>query len=586
VRRYRLLRGAVSLIAAAALVGGCTGGGSNSDQGVTGRSTSDTSSEPAVRVSGSDLPADLRTSDTGRGRGLGPELVALSHVYSITPSGPLKKPATVTIPLNAPAPAGEVVFVATRETPADAWAYMPARLSADRTTVAITTTHFSLFGVLGYDLSSLVAEFKKDFIDGFDGGLTQTVDRPQCSSEGAARQDGYQISSYNGDTVYWCFGFDSSGRRVLKVTNHRRYPLELQHPHMRVLDNGVDFTQLSQISRLLSGDRAILLPGGTATFDADLSSGGLEGIQTNLDSIGQLLYALQIGVEALLKILTRFGAGSGKKAIEIVDTLLQSASCLASAGHGSGTILSNSLSPKQIGEAFGPAGLLLAPIMVAAPVVAFFQETVNGIADQWNGHSIYRIVISRPVAPTKMVTLKPVTRAGTAAPGWSIRVLSATGGSALPCSTDPSYPADGAVTGGIYYCAGGAAEADACWPAVEPQHVLCLLDPFSRTVNLEYIGKTLGPVVPVAKPVPIGLELANGDQCRLRVGGSWSAQEQHPDWVGYYSCSGQHAIFAAPSDSFAGIDDSKSSWTVHVGTFSAPLKTVAVSSAYYVGIAS
>ena len=346
--------------------------------------------------------------------------MALSHVYSLTPGGPLPQPATVTIPLTAPAPAAEAVFVATRETATQPWTYLPAELSPDRTTVSFTTTHFSLFSVLRYDLGQLIAEFKKDFIDGFDGGLTQTVDKPQCPSEDAARQDGYSITSDSTNTVYWCFGVVASGKRILKVTNNRRYPLELQHPNMDVLDNGVDLTQLSQLSRLVSGTRAIVVPGGTVTFNADLHAGGSEGIQTDLDGVGQLLYAMQVGVNALLQILTRFGAGSGKKAIGSVNTLIGSGSCLASVGHGSGTIISSCLSPKQIVDAFGPVGLLLAPIMVAAPVVAFFQESVNGIVDQWNGHSIYRIVISRPVVPTQIVTLAPVTHAGAAAPGWSV----------------------------------------------------------------------------------------------------------------------------------------------------------------------
>lgn len=93
-------------------------------------------------------------------------------------------------------------------------------------------------------------------------------------------------------------------------------------------------------------------------------------------------------------------------------------------------------------------------------------------------------------------------------------------------------------------------------------------------------------MAPAARPVPIALVLANGDHCRLRVGGAWDTQKQHPDWAGTYACSGEDAIFAAPRDPFYGIDTSNDAWNVQVGTFAGPLGTVAVTVAYYLTTAS
>lgn len=334
------------------------------------------------------------TSDVGPSPAPGPDVRFLSDVYDLTPSGPLAKPATITIRLAQPVPSDDAVVVVTREHATDPWDYLPADLDANRTAVTFTTTHFSLFSVLAYSLSGAVATFKRDFADGIDGGATQTVDKPRCDNESAARGDGYTISSDSTDTVYWCFGEDN-GKRILKVIDHRRYPLLVAHPGMHVVDDGYDWAQWSSLSRLDSGSNAIIAPGGTAVFSADLQPGGTEGVQTQIDGLGQSLYALQTGVTSLVEILTRFGAGSDSNPVKIADTLLSSQSCADSLGKGSGDVIAGCFSPKDILDAFGTKGLLLAPIMAAGPLVAFFHSEWNAIVDQFNGHSIYRILIKR-----------------------------------------------------------------------------------------------------------------------------------------------------------------------------------------------
>jgi hypothetical protein len=283
--------------------------------------------------------------------------------------------------------------VATRESATQPWTYLPGRLSADRSKVTFTTRHFSFFGILGYDLGQLVSAFKSDFVDGLTSEATATIGSPpSCDREADARKDGYKISSDSGDTMYWCFGVEG-GHRVLKVTDHRRYPLEVAHPNMSVLHNSYDRLQLSALSRLVSGQHAIIEPGGTATFNADLSPGGNEGIATESDSTGQSFYALQVGVETLVSILTRFGAGSGVKALDKTGDLLTARSCLDSLGKGSGALISGCFNPTQIMEAFGVKGLLLAPIMAVGGVLSFFRGEWNALVDTVTGHDQYRINI-------------------------------------------------------------------------------------------------------------------------------------------------------------------------------------------------
>jgi hypothetical protein len=404
--RQRLATAVVVLLAAAA----CT----VSTKGHASKGASSSVSPSSSRTLTVTGPQQTAAHGTQVAAGPPPskDLAFISPVYSLTPSGPLPAPVTVTIPLTGPAPPGEVVLVGTRETTARPWTYLPSTLSADRTSVTFTTTHFSLFGVLGYDLGQLVAAFKTDFVNGIDGGATLTVTPPSCQNESAARAGGYHVASSSGDTVFWCLGLDSTGRRVLKVTNHRRYPLEVQHRNLDVIADGYDWAQWSSLSRVVSGKMAIIAPGGTAEFNVALSPGGREGIQTAFDGLGQSLYALQTGIATLVKILTRFGAGGGKVAAS-ADKILTAQSCIGALGKGSGAVIAGCFSPKDIADAFGWKGLLLAPIMAAGPVVAFFHSEWNALVDQFNGHSVYQAVISRDASvPTATVTLRPVDAAG------------------------------------------------------------------------------------------------------------------------------------------------------------------------------
>lgn len=391
----------VAVIVAGLLVSGCTGSDSSGVRAPVGGTSSAvrTSPDPTVTVSGLPAGAKATVTDTGHGTDPTAELTLLSDTYDIGPTGPLSSTAHITVPLRTPVdPAKTAVVAATRESPTDAWEFLPVTLSADGRTASFDTSHFSIFGVLGYDLGNLISAFKTDFVDGFTSGATQTdVPKPSCSNEAAARADNYAISSSSTDTLYWCFGEDNSSHRILQVTNHRRYPLEVAHPNMAVVGHTPTPWDLTSISRAVSGAYTIISPGGSTSFNADLGeAGGSEGIQTEMDGLGQSLYALQTGIDTLLKILTRFGAGANTKTIDAFNTILGAPGCADAVVHKTGgDVISSCFDAEDLFKAFGAKAFLLTPIMAAGALVSFFHSEWNALIDQFNGHDKYQITITR-----------------------------------------------------------------------------------------------------------------------------------------------------------------------------------------------
>jgi hypothetical protein len=121
--------------------------------------------------------------------------------------------------------------------------------------------------------------------------------------------------------------------------------------------------------------------------------------------------------------------------------------------------------------------------------------------------------------------------------------------------------------------------------------VLCLVDPFAKSLMLRPAEGATTPLDPHSEAArPMALELEDGAHCRARNGGSWSVQEQHPNYVGAFSCEGGsvHADYlgawSGPGDD-SGITKNSDGWTVQVGGATGPLTTLKVTKAYYVGVA-
>ncbi|MCK9894202.1 hypothetical protein [Frankia sp. AgB32] len=189
-------------------------------------------------------------------------------------------------------------------------------------------------------------------------------------------------------------------------------------------------------------------------------------------------------------------------------------------------------------------------------------------------------------AVTRQVTLAPVDQRGQVTSGWSVDERDDDPDSPIDCGdTSQAYPSPAGVSGDIYYCSPSAAGADACWPTPRPRRMLCLHDPFATTLSALTATALVAKVPPAGNPVPLGLRLADGDRCRLRDGGAWGSPENHPDYVGYYSCGQGGIVWARPDSPAGGIDRTTSRWTVLRGDVTGPLATVPVTEAYLVATA-
>lgn len=184
---------------------------------------------------------------------------------------------------------------------------------------------------------------------------------------------------------------------------------------------------------------------------------------------------------------------------------------------------------------------------------------------------------------TSRAVIRPVTAAGRPATGY--RAVPGPSG-AIDCTAPIGDTSPAAVNGGIVECSPAAAYAVACWRTTTARSVLCYQDPWSRRLTVLH---TDGPVaVPAAArtPSPLGLLLADGTRCWLRIGGAWADLDGHPELSGTYGCQQQIAVWGEGSDE--GIDRSAPTWTVRIAPMSGHgrLRTVAVRTAYYVGTAA
>jgi hypothetical protein len=228
--------------------------------------------------------------------------------------------------------------------------------------------------------------------------VTASASQPSCAGQAAARS-GYTVQSSAGPTVYWCFGLDSSGQRILRVVNNRLYPLEIQHPGLAVAEQpAIDYASLASLSHLLSGHLSILAPGAQIGYRVSPAPGQAVA-QTTVDGFGQSLFALQTGINTLLAILTRFGAGGASKAITVMNNALGAGACADAMVAGNpGSILASCLSPKDMIDYFGTAGLLLAPLAAAGGLADFFASEFQGLHDIWTNEDQYTILMQRQIA--------------------------------------------------------------------------------------------------------------------------------------------------------------------------------------------
>ncbi|NUS93315.1 MAG: hypothetical protein HOQ36_13060, partial [Nocardia sp.] len=134
--------------------------------------------------------------------------------------------------------------------------------------------------------------------------------------------------------------------------------------------------------------------------------------------------------------------------------------------------------------------------------------------------------------PTAVVSLVAVDASGQPADGFVVSGTAPAG--EIEC--DKGVSSRSASSPGIYRCGASADAADVCWARTARSEVLCADDPWSRELRWYSVSTPLEPVGKSADPEPWALELADGRQCRIRVGGAWGGRAD--GLVGAYSCTG------------------------------------------------
>lgn len=188
----------------------------------------------------------------------------------------------------------------------------------------------------------------------------------------------------------------------------------------------------------------------------------------------------------------------------------------------------------------------------------------------------------KPQVTTRVVVARPVTGHGTVASGYAlVRHVD----ESVDCSGPANDPSPVAVNAGIDWCSPSAAYPAACWAGATPNTVLCYRNPFAKQVDLLSTSAAVTDQPAPKQPTPIALVLGDGSRCTVRIGGSGSALDGHPELFATYYC-GNDAVWG-PANSY-GVNRTSPQWTVQLAPSNGhgPLRTVAIMSAVFVGTAS
>ncbi|GAA1481503.1 hypothetical protein GCM10009624_19430 [Gordonia sinesedis] len=183
--------------------------------------------------------------------------------------------------------------------------------------------------------------------------------------------------------------------------------------------------------------------------------------------------------------------------------------------------------------------------------------------------------------PTRTV-LRPVTRSGGTTAGW-LKDTTRSGGY-YACTTNP---VPGVTEAGIYWCSGSSgANQGVCAPAGQGAFLLCVTDPFTKTVLLLAASAPLPTEPrPMPDPVPFGVVLDDGTRCSYSVFRGYSNPNSRiPDGTIRYSCgSGADATYLWSTGDAYPIDRG-ASWTVRLAKDGdSPVSIKRVTELLYVG---
>lgn len=351
------------------------------------------------------------------------EVQPLAEVTHVTPDGEVGAEITLRFTLDRAVEDPQDVLIATSKTgEANSWELVaPTEVSDDGRYAYVKTTHLSWWQPLWRSVKELVnaamTELKKSF-DALTGDVTAEAEKPKCKDEQKARDKGYSVNSA-GDSLYWCLGLEGD-KPIMRIVNKRRYPLLVGYPDFtpKYVPHA-DFGAQSLAQKLSGNGKLTLFPFDEVHFTAAAATkdGEQAAIGAEYNGNAQSLYQLETGVVLALNILDRFGAGGGvvsngkisKSAFDKVAQVMGKFALVKECGNelfkleefNPGSLMSKCFDVDTIMTVFGWKGVLLAPAMVAGPVINFFRSEFNAIGDLLNGRDRYalRLNYKKPVNP-------------------------------------------------------------------------------------------------------------------------------------------------------------------------------------------
>lgn len=343
----------------------------------------------------------------------------LTQVVDLSLEGTFDGTAEVRLPLLSGIDDDTIVIGAHAQGPEAAFEALLARVDGDH--VVISTTSFSRFGGLGTSATQMIDTMRREIFDPLAADLTARAEHPSCVNEDEARTDGYSIGSSDGPTVYWCFG-SVDGQRILKVTNNRRYPLLLSATGMTVQEPPPPMAGAARLAHGFTAGHVALGPRTTVVYGIELEPGARATVTTEWDGVAASFYQLQVGVETVVAILTRFGVG-GPKVSEVVGTVLDVGGCaelmLDVNGIRGGELLTRCLSGRVLREALGWRGVLAGAVFTTASVASYFSSQLSVVAD-----AVRSVRTTTPCHGVSSSSTVRVVGAGTAARGEEGRMAS------------------------------------------------------------------------------------------------------------------------------------------------------------------
>jgi len=258
---------------------------------------------------------------------------------------------TLALPVSGVASGTAPVWLAYFNGKTGRWVPVPSRYDRKTHTVTGTSTHLSVWSVIGLDTAK-VTEPLAQAVKGFFG----IADAAQPSCPGSASAAGIKVSSSSGDLVKWCAG-TNSGQAVLRVTNNHGYAVEVDFPQTwsitrvgrvddwetRLLDN-----ISSWLSPQPNGQRAIVVPGGgEIQFTVPAGASGEAVAKPSGQSV--LASAFILGVETLAMTyddLPGWPSSKPSQLTRVVRLVDHSHSCVSA---GESLIRNSTVSARSLG---------------------------------------------------------------------------------------------------------------------------------------------------------------------------------------------------------------------------------------------